>query len=209
MIKVNLYRQGTAGRKKDNKRQAAQNSGGEFTNEISVIESDLRRGMGVRLIILVIFPIALFVYQDSVIPEKATRVGKLQTELDEVSRKNRDAQAAVEEIKKFEKDQDKLQVQINTLNALRRDRIKEVRVLDYIQREIPTKVWLTRMELVEGRIQIAGMATADTELTTFMETLQRSAYLKDVNLVRSDDATVLDVGTVKRFEISCMLEKSQ
>lgn len=204
MIKVNLAKQPPVRKKEKNKAPA-----GEVTNEVSVIESELKRGLAVRLLALFIFPIALFIYQDSVIPEKAALVAKMQQELDEVTRKNRDAAAAVEEIKKFEKDQEKLQSQTNTLISLSKDRIKEVRVLDYIQREIPPKVWLTRLDMSEGRLQIAGMATADSELTTFMETLQRSAYLKDVNLVKSDDATMQDLGIVKRFEISCQLERGQ
>lgn len=204
MIKINLAKQSPVRKKEKNKAPA-----GEVTNEVSIIDSELKRGLAVRMVILFIFPVVLFVYQDSVIPEKAATLTKMNRELDELTRKNRDAQAAVEEIKKFEKDQEKLQAQTNTLIALSKDRIKEVRVLDYIQREIPAKVWLTRMDMADGRIQIAGMATADTELTTFMETLQRSAYLKDVNLVKSDDSAVQDIGVVKKFEISCQLERGQ
>lgn len=207
MIKINLAKQPST--KKKDKKKAQDSGGGELISEGSAVDADLKRGLVVRFVILLIFPIALFVYQDSVVPEKAALVSKMQRELDEVTQKNRDAAAAVEEIKKFEKDQEKLQSQTNTLIALSKDRIKEVRVLDYIQREIPTKVWLTRMDLADGRIQIAGMATADSELTTFMETLQRSAYLKDVNLVKSDDTPLQDFGTVKRFEISCQLERGQ
>ncbi len=203
MIKVNLAKQVTSRKKEKNKAVSGE------VNEISMVEAELKRGLLVRFVILLIFPAALWVYQDSVIPEKMAVVSKMNKELDDLTKKNREAQAAVEEIKKFEKDQDKLQQQTNTLIGLSRDRIKEVRVLDYIQREIPAKVWLTRMDLTEGRLQISGMASADTELTTFMETLQRSAYLKDVNLVRSDDATIPDLGVVKRFEISCALEREK
>lgn len=203
MIKVNLVNQKAPKKKKKDKAV----SDSEFTGELSAAEGDLKRGLLVRIVILLIIPVGLFLYEDSVLPDKAIRLSKMQADLDELTRKNREAAAAVDEIKKFEKDQEKLQQQTNTLISLSKDRIKEVRVLDYIQREIPAKVWLLRMDLSDGRLQISGMASTDGELTTFMETLQRSAYLKDVNLVRSDDSPLQDFGIVKKFEISCLLER--
>lgn len=180
----------------------------DAVSEEQLVFQDQRRGLVVRLVIIGLFPLGLFLYEDMIIPEKQAVIQRLSLELDEVTRKNQDAAASVDEIKKFEKDQEKLQAQINTLEGLRKDRIKEVRVLDYIQREIPNRVWLTQLELNEDRLQISGIATADMELTTFMDSLQRSAYLSEVNLVRSNEGTHPEYGTVKKFDITCQLERA-
>lgn len=205
MIRINLA-----------KREAAAAKGSAGKERIAKVLSDdqlaeagLRRGLYVRFAILLLGPIILFLYQDSMIPEKTAVIQKLQTELNELSAKNRDAAGSVEEIKKFEKDEERLQAQINTLNGLRRDRVKEIRVLDYIQREIPQKVWLSQLEMNDGKLAISGIAVADSDLTTFMDSLQRSAYLREVNLLKSIDVTHPEHGQIKRFDITCALEKTQ
>lgn len=205
MIRVNLAKP-KAGQAKA---AGAKQSSAKVVSDEQLVENELKRGLYVRIVILLLGPVILYLYQDNIIPEKTANLRKLQAEYEEVAKKNRDAAASVEEIKKFEKDEERLQAQINTLNSIRKDRVKEIRVLDYIQREIPQKVWLTQVDLNDGKLAISGIAMADTELTTFMDSLQRSAYLKDVNLLKSNDVSNPDFGQVKKFDITCSLEKAQ
>lgn len=169
---------------------------------------NLNRTLIVRLALLFMGSGLLFAYEQLNVPPLKSQMAQMQRELEEVRQKNLAGQNDVDEIKRYEKEQEKLQAQINAIEEVKRDRLREVRVLDYIQREIPEKVWLSQMDLNNGRLVIAGYATADNELTTFMESLQRSAYLRDISLVRSNDLVLADVGTVKRFEISCSMEKT-
>ena len=202
MIKINLAKQaGKSGGKVRTKEQVQ-------VSDEAAGQQELQRGLLVRFALILLPSICLYIYQEQSIPTKIASLAQLRKDLDVVSTKNRNAQSSVDEIKKFEKDQERLQNQINALNAVAKDRVREIRVLDYIQREIPQRVWLTSLDLKDGRIQISGMATADVELTTFMDALQRSAYLKEVNLQRSQEATHPDFGLVKKFDINCVLEKT-
>lgn len=171
--------------------------------------ADLKKALIVRLVMLLAGPAALFIYQDMNIPPKVARTAQLNQELATLTAKNQQAAASVSEIKKFEKEEEKLKAQIIVIENLQKDRLKEVRVLDYVQREIPEKVWLNRMGLADGRMVIEGMATGDSELTNFMDGLQGSAYLKEVSLVRSNEVSLPDSGVVRKFEISCLLEKAR
>lgn len=218
MIRINLA-------KKGNQARRASSSGGSspknpfsgltgIFNKQDMVEASEEdtghsRALVMRLALLLLGSALLFAYEQANIPPKRSSVAKLRRDLDEVTKKNHDAEGAVAEIQRFEKEQTRLQSQIGAIEAVRRDRLREVRVLDYIQREIPEKVWLQKMDLVDNRLSISGFATADNELTTFMEGLQRSAYLKEVNLVRSNEAPFADFGLVKRFEITCLVEKTQ
>lgn len=179
------------------------------TIEASSEQANLNRALIVRLVILLIGPIGLFVYQDSNLPPKRAVLANLNAELGVLSQKNQQAAASVAEIKKFEKEEERLKAQIAVIENLQKDRLKEVRVMDYVQREIPEKVWLSRMGLTDGKMSIEGLATGDSELTNFMDGLQGSAYLKDVSLVRSNEINTPETGIVRQFEISCLLERSR
>lgn len=214
MIRVNLAKKGSGGSKKG--------LGGGFSfprggggisdpvgaDDLGAMGGDSNRGMIVNLALILLGVAALFVYEKTNVPPLKSQATSLRRQLDEVKKKNLGAAKIVDEIARFENEQTVLQGQINAIETIKRDRLREVRVLDYIQREIPEKVWLQKLDLQDGRLLISGFATADSELTTFMDGLQRSAYLKDVLLVRSTEAVIPEMGTVKRFEISCNMERT-
>lgn len=172
-------------------------------------DSELKKALVLRLVLLLMGPILLFLFEEQNLPPKKVRLGQMNNALAELQKTNADAAAAVSEIKKFEKEEEKLKAQILIIENLQKDRLKEVRVMDYIQREIPEKVWLSRMGLNDGKMAIEGLATGDSELTNFMDGLQGSAYLRDVSLIRSNEVTTPDAGVVRKFEISCMLERNK
>ena len=99
-----------------------------------------------------------------------------------------------------------LQKQIDTLEGLQRERLREVKILDNLQKDIPEKVWLTRMEFADANLRIAGAATADIEVSTFMDNLGRSVFLKDVSLVKSTNEES-ERGIFKVFEILCTIDR--
>lgn len=212
MIKVNLAKKGMAAKKSGGLGGFSLGGGGGvdigIADELAAGENT-NRTLLTNIVLMLIGVAALYIYEQTNIPPLRSSAASLRRQLDEVKKKNREAENVVKEIARFESEQSVLQGQINAIEAIKRDRLREVRVLDYIQREIPEKVWLQRMDLSQGRLVIAGYATADSELTTFMEGLQRSAYLKEVQLVRSTEAQVAEIGNVKRFEIVCNMDRAQ
>lgn len=177
-------------------------SGGEMSVEARDIQ---RQGM-MRLMVILLFPAALYAYEYIHIPDLQQRLNSKQNVLRDLQAKNEQAKTAVEEIQKFNEEKGRLQKQIDALDSLRRDRQKEVKILDSIQKDIPEKVWLTRVELKENDILLDGMTTADPELTSFMETLSKSVFYKSVNLIRSQEQQS-DKGVLKSFEVSCNIDR--
>ncbi len=201
MIKINLA-------KSDKKKSA----GVAFSGSVGSGGGDSFQGdvdsqkVGARnLLIVFAFPAALYLYEMQLIPELQATLGARKQQLQSLTEKNEKAKGAVEETKKFKEDQSKLQKQIGTLENLRRERLKEVKVMDNLQKDIPEKVWLTRIDFQEQKLNLSGLATADIELTSFMENLQRSVFLREVNLVRSSEQPS-ESGVLKKFDISCAVE---
>lgn len=201
MIKINLAKGRSRGAKNSNDttQMAALN-----TNDSSA----LRRTALTRLAVIILGPIMLLVYEQQAIPELKRENRAKQEQLNQLTAKNTKAAAAVQQTRKFKREQEILQAQIDSIESLKKDRLREVKVLDFLQKDLPEKLWLSRMELNDGKLNIQGMASSDAELTQFMDNLSRSAFLKEVSLVRSSDSTTPEYGAVKRFEISCLMEKA-
>jgi len=167
--------------------------------------SDIQRQGAIRLVIIMLVPFAMYAYELQSLPDLRSRLESKRTVLQTLTEKNEQAKTAVEEIKKFKEDQSRLQRQIDTLEGLRKERLREVKILDNLQKDIPSKVWLTRIDLQASKLAISGLTAADTELSIFMEGLSKSIFLKQVNLVRSSEVSS-ETGTTKAFDISCDLE---
>lgn len=170
--------------------------------------ADIQKHGVIRLFIILLGPLALYIWQNQNLPLKNATVSQKQTILNELIKKNESAKSAVEEIKKYKTDEAKLKEQINTIESLRKDRMREVRILDLIQREMPERMWLGKIEMRDNKISIGGYAAADSELTQFMDTLSRSVFMQDVNLVKTTEK-LIDGAVLKEFSISAGLKKTE
>lgn len=175
---------------------------------ILVAPDEARKEALKRILIIAIFPLGLYVYEMQNLPNIRGQLGQKTQYLSELQAFNSKTTGSVAEIKKFKEDEAKIQARISILEKLSRDRQKEIRILDLFQQVIPEKVWFTRIEVVGTKLQVAGYAMSDYDVSSFMESLSKSIFLADVNLVSSNEQ-VIDGVSVKRFEISCLTEKAQ
>lgn len=200
MIKVNLAK----GLK--NIKAGGAVEGGIVDGADAIDAATLQKTGAIRGLGFFIIPILLFVIESQTIPSYQSELAQKQkrlVELQSISAKGKDS---VAEIKKFKEQQARLQAQVNSIEQLKKDRLREVRILDTMQKEMPEKLWLSKVDLKDGKMNLAGVAGTDPDLTAFMDVLSRSAYLKEVNLIRSNEYAT-SVGVFKKFEILCLTER--
>lgn len=175
-----------------------------------ISDDDIRKQAVTRLLLMAIFPAVLFAWELQSLPAKKTELSRQQNRLAELTQQNQKAAQAVDQIKKLEIEEKKFQTQIGAIESVQKGRMQEVKLLDSIQRMTPSKVWLQRLDYNNSKLTLAGFAMTDNALTGFMDAMSRSIFFKDVNLVRSTEQQEESTGlTVKRFEISCAVEKVQ
>lgn len=201
MIKINLASQ-------------AASSGGASIGASLGISSDsfmgadeIRKEALKRLVLLLIGPLALYIYENQNVPGKVAELNSKNQILAELQTYNAKAADSVAEIKKFKEDEALMEARISALEKISKDRQREIRVLDLLQTVIPEKAWLTRIQVNPNRVNIQGLALSDFEVSQFLEALTKSVFLMDVNLVSSSE-TVTDGVSLKKFEISCLLERA-
>lgn len=171
-----------------------------------VDENDTRKNAMKRILLIMLGPLALFLYENQNIPGKINELQSKTQVLAELQAYNAKQADSVAEIKKFKEDEALIESRISALEKIAKDRQREIRVMDLLQNVIPEKAWLSRLEINPDRVNIQGMAMSDFEVSSFLEALTKSVFLMDVNLVSSNE--VIEDGVVlKRFEISCLLER--
>jgi type IV pilus assembly protein PilN len=178
----------------------------EASEGLEIGSADIQRQGMTRMVILAIFPLALWGYEFQSLPEMRSKLNSKNGLLKQLQLKNDKAKGAVEEITRFKEDQATLQKQIDTLESLQKDRKREVKILDNLQKDIPEKVWLTQVEFMDSNLRVTGAATADSEISNFMENLQKSVFLKDVKLEKSTEEPT-DKGILRIFSILCVIDR--
>jgi Tfp pilus assembly protein PilN len=200
MIKINLI-QGS---------NAANFSGPSaevFEGELSP-EQAKKQG-SIRLLMLVLGPVALFVYETQFnMPELKAQFVKINKEYTALLAKNNKFAETVAVIKTLKAQQDKLKKQLDVIDGLRKDRMREVKIMDSLQREIPERAWLHKIDVKQGKLFIEGFAESSNEVNQLNEMLTRSAYLKSVRL-ESDAEETYQQGYVRKFSFAAQIEGVQ
>lgn len=183
---------------------ASLSGGGEFF----LTTEETRKEAFKRLVLLIMGPLALFIYEGQNVPAKHLEADSKNRVLNELQVYNSKQAASVAEIKKFKEDEALIEARIAALEKIAKDRNREIRVLDLLQSVIPEKAWLSRVQINSDRVNIQGLALSDFEVSTFLDVLTKSVFLIDVNLVSSSEIN-RDGAVLKNFEISCLLEKPE
>ncbi|MBX3040280.1 MAG: PilN domain-containing protein [Bdellovibrionaceae bacterium] len=198
MIRINLA-----------KSQGATASGGivfEGGGPSDASQSEIQKQGLIRLVLLCLGPLLLWYYQQSTLPGLIAERNSLQTRISEMVDFNTRAERSVQEITKFKEDEARIQSRIGYLDRISKNRSRDIKTLELLQQVIPEKAWLNKLEMNNGKLLVGGMALSDFEVSSFMESLAKSIYFVDVNLMRSTEV-LFDGLNLKNFEISCSVEK--
>ena len=163
------------------------------------------KNLAINIAVILIVPVALIYYERSNLDDLRQRA---QVVADEVQVIQNEITAKKEEITQSANLKEKakeLANKIEILKKLARLRLREIKALDYIQTNIPEKVWLKELAFRGGALTIRGYAVTDDELTNFVRSLEKSRNFSGVVLLQAREERNKD-GAVKNFEVSCTVE---
>lgn len=202
MIKVNLLQ------KNHYKSAGPADSSSSVDLEDLQFKKEIQKQFLIRVLVIVLAPFGFYSYERNIISSLESKERSLIPQLEELRAFNAKASQIKAEVDKFKEDELKIQTRIQALNSISRQRLNEIKILDFLQQVIPEKVWLSEVDFKDGQIQIAGYAASNDEVSKFQEVLTRSAFLKDVNLSSSREL-VIETIPLKQFTISSLMEQNQ
>jgi type IV pilus assembly protein PilN len=204
MIKINLV----SNRPKKTTSLRGSSLGSISESDVFISDDEVRKDAAKRIVIFLVPIVLIWTYGELVVPQKRDELAAKTQDYNKLVDYNKKQSASVAEIKKFKEDESLIESRIVVLNKLSKDRYKEIRVLELLQQVIPEKAWLRKVKIGQQKLILEGTALSDFEVSKFMESLTKSAFLVDVNLITSSE--VITAGTsYKNFEISCSLEGQQ
>jgi type IV pilus assembly protein PilN len=147
-----------------------------------------------------IFVVGIHIFEMTSRADLAKRVQTAETKLQVLSK-------VAGQIDQVKKDKALLEKKIAIIKNLEENRLKPVLILDDLTALIPPKqIWFSTVSLTENDLRIEGTARDNGAVAQFMKNLERSSFIKSVDLVASKQSLI---GAIKlqSFTVSCGLRK--
>jgi type IV pilus assembly protein PilN len=134
---------------------------------------------------------------------QTSRVNAIQLEITRLNQEEKTYDKFLVEIKKLEQDKKELENRINLIRQLQTDSALTVHVLDEVARRLDsTRMWLTSLEQQGSSLSLKGIALDNKTIAEFMNALDASDFISDVNL--SDSSVTKVAGQdLKAFSLQC------
>ncbi len=107
----------------------------------------------------------------------------------------------VEEYRKVKTD---IERKLDVIDQLSDARSGPVHVFNELSGQIPDRVWIHRIEILDGTITLQGMSLDNELVALFLTGLEDSRYFKSVELLKTE-AKVKDGFKLNAFEVSAQL----
>lgn len=147
--------------------------------------------------------IFLLVILGIIVTLQANQATAIQTETTRLNQEKQTYDKILAEIKKLEADKKELENKISIIKKLKKDSSITVHVLDEVSRKLDsTRMWLTALDQQGKSLSLTGIALDNKTIAEFMDTLDASPFISDVNL--SDSSLTKVAGQdLKAFSIQC------
>ena len=134
-----------------------------------------------RLAVLLIGPLGFYFYENAQIPEYKNQILQLSAKIADLKQFNDKKKGLAEEIKKYEEDQTKLNAQMNFMRKVSNEKVNELKLFLYLQRNIPDSVWINKLELKGTDLALNAESDVPSEITKFLEVLSTAPFLTAVS----------------------------
>jgi len=182
MIKINLAP--TAKKKRAPKRRAVK--GARPGLKLPSIQTTVLYIIGV-VVVVVIVAVLLFI-QSSQMGSLNGNITRLNVKLEEL----KEYKATVDSLEKRERE---LAALIAPIKELNKNRFFIAHILDEISSRIPEFTWLNSLNVSQSELQMKGVTASNLLVADFMNRLEESPYIHDVDL------TVLEKKAVEQQEM--------
>ncbi len=182
MIKINLAP--TAKKKRAPKRRAVK--GARPGLKLPSIKTTVLYIIGV-VVVVVIVAVLLFI-QSSQMGSLNGNITQLNVKLEEL----KEYKATVDSLEKRERE---LAALIAPIKELNKNRFFIAHILDEISSRIPEFTWLNSLNVSQSELQMKGVTASNLLVADFMNRLEESPYIHDVDL------TVLEKKAVEKQEM--------
>lgn len=219
MIRINLLKDRTAPSTVASQTTTFGQTKSGTLNEISVLKQRTMKkaaegissvGSAAMTVVKVMFLIvptgALWGWSWTVVHKKELQLKKIEREIDVLLAEKQKLQPEVKAAEAFKEQKRTLGVKIEAIKQLSRERLRNVRALEKVQKIIPDKAWLDSLSIRGDNMEVQGMARDHNVISAFMDALKDDIDFKNPKLVSSQSQRDMR-GTIQVFKIECMFRE--
>lgn len=139
----------------------------------------------------------------SVVWNQTDTISDLNGKNNKIQSEKKKYQNVVNQIKKIDEEKVLLDRRISVIKNLKQESSLTVHVLDEIASLTPSnRMWLKSLNQSSSQLTLMGMALDDQTIAKYMDDLESSRYIKNVNLANTKMDRYAD-RNLKSFSISC------
>lgn len=134
---------------------------------------------------------------------QANQATAIQAETASLNQEKKSYDKVLAEIKKLEMDKKELENKISIIKQLKQESSLTVHVLDEVARRLDSsRIWLTALDQQGATLSLKGIALDNKTIAEFMNALDASDYISDINL---SDSSLTNVAgqDLKAFALQC------
>ncbi|MCB0393640.1 MAG: PilN domain-containing protein [Bdellovibrionales bacterium] len=158
-----------------------------------------------KLVIMAMFPIltmAGFTYLEM---QEEEKIAGIRSQVDSMKDEVEKLQPQIKAVRSFQEEKKQLEIQVEAIKQLSKERLLNVRALNTVQEIIPKEVWLKKLKLSAGKIEISGMTTTDRTITEFLASLNQSIYFRNTVLIGTREEKDRGGRVLKAFDFQSEL----
>ena len=91
----------------------------------------------------------------------------------------------LKQVEEFKKTKAEIEQKLDVIQGLNEARSGPVHMLDELASHTPDRIWITKIIVKNGRLQMEGMSLDNELVALFLTSLEESPYFKDVELVET------------------------
>lgn len=166
-----------------------------------LITVDVRRQAAVKLVIILLFPVVLFIWEKLKINSLQAEKAQVQQKVDTVEAEKASFGSAAPRVEKANRLKEKIEKEIKVIRDLAKNRLREVKAFDQLQSVLPAGTWLSEVTMEAGKIEMSGFALNEGALTELLTALNGNVFFsmvqpKGTSLIKNEA-----LGSVTKFTI--------
>ena len=158
----------------------------------------------VKLILIALSTVGLIIFESYTLNELGNQLNQLNVQRNTLEAQIQEQEPIAAQAEILQKEILAIESRIDAIKNLAKERLREIKAIDYIQNTIPERVWLGSMEFGGAALKLEGGALGDEDLNQFIDNLEGKSYFKNVVLMQSLDQRSAG-GSFKSFVITSTL----
>lgn len=173
-----------------------------------VVSPDLQKQATIKFVVILLMPFLLYVYERFNISVLETELQKIQRKVTQIEQEKQSFGSAAPRVEQYAKEKKDIDRQLDIVRGLTRNRLREVKSLDYLQSLLPSKAWFDDVQIEGGSVKLVGYTSTEDGVSNLMRALEGSVFFSKVtpgSTVQVD----LPTGPAKKFELEFKVGKQE